>query len=270
MTRSDQIIYDDLAYVASLDFLYKYTSSENAILLLENKKLHFSSPLNFNDPYDCHPLLVKITDEYIYNVIKNSEYKYILNTKGFTRSPVYLNFLKNFCKIQEKEVKKSILPHVKITCFSEEKNNTLMWSHYASNHSGVCFEFDAQAMIIYFGNQTKTRSLPSYLFLKATYESKRRNYVYDSTSDTDSLLMWLKTKSIKWQYENEIRLTSLRWEENLLSIPPDLISRLFLGSQISEEHEERIIYLCRTNFPDTEIYKIDLSDSDFELIERKL
>jgi hypothetical protein len=270
MNPSSHIIKDDLIHVAGLEFLYKYTAPENAILLLENSKLHFSSPLNFNDPYDCHPLLVKITDEYIYNVIHDSEYKYLLNTKGFIKSPTYISFVKNFSKTQVKEVKIKILPYVKITCFSEDKNNTLMWAHYAKNHSGVCFQFDAKAMIIFLENLRKTSGQPSCLFLKAIYESKRKNYVYGSANDPTPLLMWIKTKSLEWKYENEIRLAILKWEENLLSIPPDLVSRLYLGSQISEEHEKTIIKLCRANFPNTEIYRVGLSDDDFELIEQKI
>ena len=143
MKQSDRIILDDLTHVASANFIYKYTSPENGIRLLKSSKLHFSSPLMFNDPYDCHPLLVKITDDYIYNVLNQSKYKYLLKTKGFTKSKTYLDYVKNFSKTQVKEVQTKILPNVKITCFSEEKNNKLLWSHYAKNHTGVCLEISA-------------------------------------------------------------------------------------------------------------------------------
>mgnify|MGYP003945736947 CR=1 FL=1 len=270
MKRSDQIILDDLIHVVTIDYLYKYTSAENGILLLENSKLHFNSPLKFNDPFDCHPLLVKITDQYIYNVLNESEYKYLLNTKGFTKSPAYLSFVKNFNKTQVQEVQTKILPNVKITCFSEGKNNMLMWSHYAKDHSGVCFEFDTKAMIAHMADKTSNNHLPKYLFLKAVYDSKRKNYVFNSSDDPSPLLMWIKTKSIQWEYESEIRLVFLKWEENLLSIPPNIISRLYLGSRISNEHEEKIVRLCKINFPETCIYKMCLSDNEFQLIEQKI
>ncbi|RZK56893.1 MAG: DUF2971 domain-containing protein [Pedobacter sp.] len=270
MKSSSQIIFDDLIHVAMIDYLYKYTSAENGILLLEHSKLHFNSPLKFNDPFDCHPLLVKITDEYIYNVLSNSEYKYMLNRKGFTKSPLYLNFVKNFSKTQVKEVQSKILPNVKISCFTENKNNMLMWSHHAKDHSGVCFEFDTNAMVIYLGIQTKTTNLSNYLFLRTIYDSKCKNYIFQSSEDSSSLLMWLKTKSIEWEYENEIRLVSLKWDENLLSIPQNVISRLYSGAQISKEHEEKIVKICKTNFPETGIYKMSLSDHEFQLIEKQL
>lgn len=30
----------------------------------------------------------------------------------------------------------------RITCFTEDGNNPLMWSHYTANHNGVCLKFD--------------------------------------------------------------------------------------------------------------------------------
>jgi hypothetical protein len=33
-----------------------------------------------------------------------------------------------------------------VTCFSEEKDNVLMWSHYAENHSGFCIEYNFKSL----------------------------------------------------------------------------------------------------------------------------
>ena len=46
MNQSHQVRFNDLLHVAKLDYLYKYTSAENGLLLIENKQLHFNSPLN--------------------------------------------------------------------------------------------------------------------------------------------------------------------------------------------------------------------------------
>lgn len=193
-----------------------------------------------------------------------------MNTKGFTKSPTYLSFVKNFSKTQVQEVQTKIIPNIKITCFSEDRNNMLMWSHYAKNHSGICFEFDTKAMIVHLADQAKINRIPSYLFLKAVYDDKRKNYPFNSSDDPSPLLMWIKTKSIEWEYERDIRLVSLKWEENLLSISPNIIPKLYLGCQISKEHEEKIIKLCKLNFPETEIYKMFLSDQEFQMIEQKI
>ncbi|MBD1363649.1 DUF2971 domain-containing protein [Mucilaginibacter sp. ZT4R22] len=269
MNQSDQVRLDDLLHVAKLDYLYKYTSAENGILLLENNKIHFNSPLKFNDPFDCHPLLIKISDQYIYNTLKQGEYKNVLNRKGFTTSPFYLNFVKDFGKTQVQVINAKILPKVKISCFSERKNNLLMWAHYAKDHTGVCFEFDTKQMIRYLATLSKVSNDSTGMFLRVLYNHKRTNYPFESSNDPFPLIMWMKTKSIDWEYEREIRLVFTKREENLLAIPSELISKMYLGSEISNIHEAQIVRLCQANFPKTAIYKMDLSDREFQLVEQR-
>jgi len=48
----------------------------------------------------------------------------------------YKNFRNEINKITEKFLQNSY-----VTCFSEKKDNFLMWSHYASKHMGICLEF---------------------------------------------------------------------------------------------------------------------------------
>lgn len=265
MTTSDQIRMDDLLYVAALGNLYKYTSIESASLLLENSSLNFNSPLKFNDPFDCHPLLVKISEEYIYNVLNESDYKHYLNRKGFTKSPAYLNFVKDFPKTQAIEVETKILPNVKVSCFTERGDNLLMWSHYSKNHTGICFEFDAKNMITFLSKTSEEA-----IFLKVNYEHERKNYVFQSAKDPLPLIMWLKTKAIDWEYEKEIRLIFLRCELDHINIPTNIVRRVLLGSKVSPKDEQRIVELCEKNFPATKIVKMRLSEQEFKLLEEPL
>lgn len=256
-----------------------YYTSPNSISYIHVRKMQFYylkkvkyisiSPLNFNDPFDCHPLLIKISDQFIYNTLNQSEFKKVLNRKGFTTSPFYLDFVKKFGKTQVQVVNTEILPKVKISCFSERKNNLLMWSHYAKDHTGVCFEFDTKKIIRYLGTPSMIGHDSGGIFLRVIYNRERTNYVYKSSNDHLPLMMWMKTKSIDWEYEREIRLVFLKREESLLPIPSDLISKIYLGSEISDEIEAQIVALCEANFPNTEIYKMYLSDQEFQLVERQ-
>ncbi|PWX18316.1 hypothetical protein CYK65_11810 [Clostridium perfringens] len=36
----------------------------------------------------------------------------------------------------------NLINQIAIVCLSEEKDNILMWSHYAKNHQGICIEYD--------------------------------------------------------------------------------------------------------------------------------
>ncbi len=266
MITSDQIRMNDLLYVADLGHIYKYTSIKSGSSLLENSTLNFNSPLNFNDPFDCHPLLVKISDEYIYNVLNASEYKNHLNREGFTKSPIYLNFIKDFSRTQAIEVETKILPNVKVSCFSERGDNLLMWSHYSQNHTGICFEFDTTNMITFLAKYSNIKVLAG-VFLKVNYNHERKNYVFQSAKDTLPLIMWLKTKAIDWEYEKEIRLIFLRCELDQINIPTNIVRRVLLGSKVSPKDEQRIVELCEKNFPATKIVKMRLSEQEFKLLE---
>ena len=261
--------WEDLQYVADLDYIYKYTSAESGMLLLENKTIHLNSPLKFNDPFDCHPLLIKISEQFIYDSINTRENRNVVSARGFRNSPSYLNFLKNCAEIQTKAITKDVLPKVKISCFSEEKNNLLMWSHYAKNHTGVCFEFDVKKMINYFGTLSETTQVSVGVFLKVQYDQVRSSYLFESSNDPWPLIMWLKTKSIDWEYEKEIRLVFLKEEESLLPIPSELLSRIYLGNQISKDYQSEVVRLCKKNFPTTDIFKMHLSAEEFKLFEKE-
>lgn len=54
-----------------------------------------------------------------------------------------LNFKINFINFKNElqRLTKKFLENSYTTCFSETNNDFLMWSHYASKHSGICLEF---------------------------------------------------------------------------------------------------------------------------------
>jgi len=41
----------------------------------------------------------------------------------------------------------SISPGYLVVCLNEKKDNILMWSHYAKNHTGFCIEYDHKSLV---------------------------------------------------------------------------------------------------------------------------
>jgi len=130
------------------------------------------------------------------------------------------------------------------TCFSESNNNFLMWSHYASKHSGICLEFsiDKSGLFPYIGQTRRTLDyekykqrfseweLKTYTYWddihKVTYENEQPfiNFfefspVFENEHDCDLIglskswthhfahqLEWVfSTKTKPWEYEKEWR-----------------------------------------------------------------
>jgi hypothetical protein len=264
---SDAIRLEDLLYVAALPSLYRYMSIEKGVSLIDNYQLNVSSPLDFNDPYDCDPSLITISEDFILKTIKQNPF-----SKGFTSSPNFKNshiFKKtvaDFRRNKSKLIKNKILSRVGIACFTEKNDNKLMWAHYARNHAGICIEFSIEKLIDCFSQIALIEKSKSGFFLTIKYDTKKENYIYGGEdNNTSSLLLWLKTKSIDWEYEKEVRFIWPRWDGADITLPSSVIKNVYLGYKIKDEDEEKLKSLCKTNFPDASIYKMELSEEEYGL-----
>lgn len=103
------------------------------------------------------------------------------------------------CK--DSSVRSTALAHKKkyssehgLLCFSADWTNPLLWSHYASKHSGICLGFD----------------VPRGRAIEVIYENKRRGITLDNTSPdklSDKVKVLLtNTKFKDWKYEAEHRM----------------------------------------------------------------
>lgn len=200
--------------------LYKYYGNlEYAKDVIENNRIHFESPKDYNDVYDS---ATYITDSQILNMSypKDMVFKVLLMclqdkedidkfNNDFITSYVEKVEIKietiikefySFFPIVDKNLALDLFRTVlslgniyisdepKISCFSENRDSLLMWSYYANSHKGVCLEFDLK----------NDKTLCEHCY-KVQY-SKHFNvgdesYVYF-------------TKSEEWQHEQEWRIVS--------------------------------------------------------------
>lgn len=171
--------------------LFKYSSPESKYFLheLKHQNIYFSSPSQFNDPFDCQ-----------------MEYKRLLNEALRYCNVDNSDFEKRVSSMIDK-----VLKNVGICCFSRARKNQLMWSHYASKHEGICFGFNKAAF---------SRSIPLSSSEDVVYGSKHPLKDLDghlsilaedsSLSETDAFQVVIKSlisvKYTYWQYERETRL----------------------------------------------------------------
>jgi len=175
--------------------LYKYTRiSEVLINGLCNCELSFSSPLSFNDPFDCQINdQTKWTKELINEYIQTNKKFFTDIGKRFAlTAPVEL-----FSSLLKKNIAE-VLSNIGISCFSKRCNNLLLWAHYAHKHSGICLKFDI----------TKDENF----FLWTFPVNYSNNYpVYDFVGNKNEIInTMLLTKSSHWSYEEEYRTFNKR------------------------------------------------------------
>jgi len=106
-----------------------------------------------------------------------------------------------------------------ICCFAENFKNTLMWSHYAANHTGVCLTFNPHKDL-------------SPLIVKVRYTDNFTPRNYYENNRIGALIM-LSTKSNDWQYEQEYRSISAKPGPNLYK--KEMLTEVIFGCKAAQD-----------------------------------
>ncbi len=148
----------------------------------------------------------------------------------------------------------------RIYCLSEKSDMPLMWSHYASAHTGICLEFD-------------TRRTPfSRATTKVTYLSG-----YPGYDIVDGAYNSLFTKSADWSYEAEWRLIAeerafarssqtIKTDNDFLMIPSGVLKAVIIGCLTDKSTQRRIENIIKTNAPGVLVPKATLAREKYELV----
>ena len=139
-----------------------------------------------------------------------------------------------------------------ILCLSEEWDSIRMWSHYAKDHTGVCFEFTrAQEKENALGNDDICSPVN---YVRHYPHIDIGQMVLNPDGGTIGLMM--KTKSIDWSDEKEWRLITLQGDQKCEL--PGPISRVILGIRIEDGFKAIIEKLCKDrNIPCVQARKAD-------------
>lgn len=226
--------------------LFKYRKCNNYTLdIFRTGKLHFSRPIDLNDPFDCKPFV----DSNL--VIGWDAIGLFATDDGSTEiRPMELQGTNNFLK----EVYVNSFYQVGIFCVSARGNCLQMWAHYADDHQGLCLEFDAHLL---------TESLG--LRLKVHYNAIP--YVVHSGIDdmTDKeILKILCSKQKEWEYEKEYRFIKRGSDMATQTEYPFLkeaLTAIYFGLKCSEENMKLYMRTCKENgFAHVKFYKMALAE----------
>lgn len=181
--------------------LYKYLTADAAKQVLSNATFKYSSPLAFNDPFDFNAGLIKFSlanKAALIEKVKEGFAAAGLNDVSWLRNLVAENIMEEF----NEDFRRLLDLHKKnsrVLCLSETNSETLMWSHYAAGHSGICLGIKVPPMNNIWNGET----------LKVAYIKKQevRSFsVDDEVEKRKALLRWCFIKSKHWAYEKEVRI----------------------------------------------------------------
>jgi len=182
--------------------------NEGSLKVISEGTMKFSSPKEFNDPFDCAP---------DYDVEKNL--KYVLENKDLLKragielglSPAQRiqnkgKMLKNFERATSKEeYGRKIADNTGICSLSKKPLNLLMWAHYAKNHTGFVVEFCIPLTAKATKKEAEGYILKWLVPQEVIYTNDKPVRNLNDDKDTNVQKQFL-TKSIDWEYENEERV----------------------------------------------------------------
>lgn len=270
---------------SSPGLLYKYRDWSNSFhrSTLVEQLAFFSSPLNFNDPFDCRiPLTFEnMTDSeraefrkklasIMANEVQDDPHHLFDELGEF--SPIDDNRILRLASFrQDREIfPENTLSKFGLYCLSEDPKNILMWSHYANNHQGICIGFNTQKLLQAFQKHSELKNFHFLDFNKVDYVIDFPEINLNEKLNIGETIFFKKADS--WEYEREWRalIYFYHTEKRLLEIPGECIEEIILGCKMNKKSASEVINVARQLNPAVKIFEAKRVRSKYKLFLQEL
>ena len=235
--------------------LYKFRAvNKRMIESLVNRSLYFARPDTLNDPFDCHIDLKR--------VLKRAELSATGGLKNLLSS--FLGNPKFF------ENWKSIVDNSGVCSFSRENLNTLLWSHYADEHKGVCLKYQFRESYFlpdefqfFAAGSVEYRDDPLTEWLKGA-PLEMHEFVKGLVHK------YLKTKSLAWAHEKEDRVIRRKHGIFNFKVSEPFLNQVCFGLRTPKADIDLITNLARTYTGCTRFTQMVHDEAGFGFTEKPL
>lgn len=256
---------------AAPEFLYKYypflegQRQSYAQRLFVHGEIYFSSPLEFNDPFDCRAYRY-----FALPVLHNSMPQWILTDLHKTIPQIpeeqrqQLQYEKlNLDKINgpligslDDDKISELINDFRIFCLSANRENILMWSHYSSGHKGFCLEF----------RQISESVLgPAY---KVAYPSDNKYPLitfFEKEEAKERVTKMFLSKTNLWEYEQEWRIIDVNEDDGIRHLPQGVLSGIIFGFKMPDQDKKQIIEWIKEGEFEPKLYQAKKKEEEFGL-----
>ena len=283
--------------MAKIPILYKYSSIDDAVKIIESKKIKITKPSNFNDPFDCtipnidfsfkeieNYFFIKINNfmnkmgQQILNENKKDYNNFISELKTDFRNSFNTDLLSELLSIRKDW--NTYIDEYKILCLSKSNKNILMWSHYAQKHNGIVLGFDfnkdkaiyKRLQPVKYDKELKiTKDFFNRLFKYLINDAINSELPEKNIINEDKfaniffkhLLEYFFIKNNVWNYEEEYRLVIKNNQEDFLDFNDNSLKEIIFGIKVTKE--ERDIFLNKLNFQNKKIFVIEEKNRELKL-----
>lgn len=282
---------------------YKYLTPETTLAVLGNRSVRYNSPLAFNDPFDLQSGLhfefdlsglhakvvdrihefaaapsvpeVDSSDVWGQVVLKARE---CYPSHGFNRerwieltAPSFADLSQVIRDTQEEyqaHWQDRLLPGVRVFCVSEDRDNLLMWAHYARDHTGAVLELwslpeEDNSLSVARPIEYAPKPLPFFSeaefienltgIRKLDFRALYRRYAY--------------VKSDHWAYEREWRVwypySESKEPFDTVPLRKSEVAAIYFGCKASSDFVLQALQMCRMFFPDAKAFKASKSRNGY-------
>jgi hypothetical protein len=207
--------------------LYKYLpagrphSLQNLHDVLVKSLLRLSSPTQFNDPFEMAAHFTLKATERQRLARYESLARELEPHRGWRAIQARMQILMSQTEVQLRPALDKSLSGVRdaagIYSFAGDPKNTLMWSHYASDHKGVCLIFDRAHDIATLSHAFRVRYVRNLPVL---------NWIRSFHKDIGKMLF---AKHPAWRYEHESRIMIAFQAGRYLPVAPLALRGLIFG-----------------------------------------
>jgi hypothetical protein len=199
--------------------IFKFTRIDKNILKsLVNSELYFARPARLNDPFDCRVDILASLENAILRATGPARNKLKQLREDINIGKIKTD-LENFgvCSFSGSDKSKPLM-------------NTLMWSHYADHHRGICltyalpksfFDATAQEILGIVKVDYGLNPLSDWFSQEALKPSALKDFILFLIKKA------LTVKAESWEYEEEVRI--LRQNEGVQVIDKQYLKQICFG-----------------------------------------
>lgn len=248
--------------------LYKYRSLrtpdqvEHARDILVNNRLYCTPPRKFDDPFELRARLsFEASDaEKVKRLVP-----IIRKRKPGISEEGALALVPDWIEHNERTGAQRMedwgIADLGVVSLAGTRESLLMWSHYAAGHTGICIEFTAPRLrhaAFFAGAEAGAfpvnyqDAFPAINIYRDPREAWPRPFLF--------------TKAKVWAYEREYRI--IEQDRNAtphVEFAPDLISAVYLGCNISDDHAEQVKEWVRARGMPTRLFQARRAEDAYRL-----
>ncbi len=248
--------------------LFKY-QPVNAKTLenLKLRKLWFSAPSAFNDPFDCSVDVVlkdfegeDLDRAWAYaksgaDIAPDLEAQLATDSMPNEAFKDLLN--RSAAQVLTQPELVAQRKQIGVACFSAKNDDLLMWAHYADGHRGFCMEFDAS-------REPFSRAEP-VVYRDAIPPVNLLDVLDKKSTGPDVLEIMFRTKYECWRYEEEWRVLHAEAGTEY-TYPYELLTGVYFGLEMSSGQKDMVAQLLLGS--QVHLYEMGRGDDGFSVFAR--